>query len=320
MNNSGGERVLRVSGLCHRYGDRFALGGVDLEVPRNSIFGLVGPNGAGKTTLFSLIAGYIGVQEGTIEVLGGHRPGHPSLLGRVSILPQDAAFERNVTIFDQLVFMRQLDGINRLAARKEAAAALCAVDLEEISARGAVVLSHGMVKRLGVAQAILGQPELVLLDEPTSGLDPANARRVRDLIRGLKSRATVIVSSHNLLELEGIVDEVAIIDHGRILACGHIDEVTRLDRRLVLRFGRDLTADEVQILSVIEGVEGVEADDLEECGEVTIALAASVGESAATVQRILRSVVDEELPLREMREGSSLEDAFLRITGGKGGS
>lgn len=320
MTAVSNDRVLKVSGLNHRYGGAKALAGVDLEVPRNSIFGLVGPNGAGKTTLFSLIAGYIGVQEGAIEVLGASHPGHSSLLGRVSILPQDAAFESNVSIFDQLVFLGRLEGATTSAARDGALAALEKVDLEEISDRGAVILSHGMFKRLGIAQAVLGEPELVLLDEPTAGLDPANARRIRDLIRSLKAQATVIVSSHNLLELEGIVDEVAIIDNGKILARGDIEEITRLDRCLILRFDRKPSVEEIDGLRSVVGVESIDSQNSEDGTEVTIRYLSNVEKRTGTVQEILRSIVESNLPLREMRDGSSLEDAFLRITGEEGSS
>src|SRR5262245_26135379 len=194
--------VVRIEDLTKHFGRVKALEGVSFDTPANSIFGLVGPNGAGKTTLFSLAAGFLKPTRGWIEVLGIDVENISALRGRLSILPQDALFQANVPILEQLIFFGRLNGLSWEAARAEAIEALNIVGLGEAASRNPRVLSHGMAKRLGIAQAFLGAPEVVILDEPTSGLDPANARSIRHLVRDLRRTGTVVISSHNLREIQ----------------------------------------------------------------------------------------------------------------------
>ena len=168
--------VVSIKGISKRFGRIQALNGVSFEVPSHSIFGLLGPNGAGKTTLFSIAADFLKADAGTIKVLGIDTRGISRLQGRLSILPQDAQFQRNVPILDQLVFFRLLAGRTKKQAREEVVHSLDLVGLKSFAKRRVGSLSHGMVKRLGIAQAFLGHPEVILLDEPTAGLDPASAR------------------------------------------------------------------------------------------------------------------------------------------------
>src|SRR5262249_17507716 len=204
-----------------------ALDGVTFDVPANSIFGLVGPNGAGKTTLFSLVAGFLKPTRGHIEVLGIDVENISELQGRLSILPQDALFQTNVPILEQLTFFSRVNGLDYEAAREEALQSLKIVGLEEAARKNPRVLSHGMAKRLGIAQAFLGDPEVVILDEPTSGLDPGGARSIRMLVRDLRRRGTVMISSHNLREIQEICTHVAIIDHGKLVECSDIESLTQ---------------------------------------------------------------------------------------------
>ncbi|MHC4352715.1 MAG: ABC transporter ATP-binding protein, partial [Planctomycetota bacterium] len=201
--------VVSIEGISKRFGRIQALNDVSFEVPSNSIFGLLGPNGAGKTTLFSIVADFLKADAGTIEVLGIDTRTISRLQGRLSILPQDAQFQRNVPILDQLVFFRLLAGRTKKQAHVEVVHSLELVGLESFAKRRVGSLSHGMVKRLGIAQAFLGHPEVILLDEPTAGLDPASARQIRDLIKQLQERATIVVSSHNLAEIQELCGHVA---------------------------------------------------------------------------------------------------------------
>ncbi|MDE0957876.1 MAG: ABC transporter ATP-binding protein [Planctomycetota bacterium] len=304
--------LLRIEQLSHRFGDKVAIDHVDWKLDQCGVVGLVGPNGAGKTTLFSLIAGFLRVQGGSIEVLGGAAPGSRSLVSRVAVMPQDAIFARDVSIVDQMLFLRALDGVTGTIARQEVVAALESVGLADQLDRGAAVLSHGMGKRLGVAQAILGSPELILLDEPTAGLDPANALQVRDLIRSLGKKALVIVSSHNLLELQDLIDEVAVIVAGRMVASGPIDEVTGSARRFELRLGRVISPGELQQIRDEELVRGVSQDGT----QLTVDLDASAdGGLDAALDQLLHRLLKLAAPPRQLREGASLEEAYLRLTG-----
>jgi ABC-2 type transport system ATP-binding protein len=222
------DAALQLHQAKKRFGDVHALRGVDLTVPRGSVFALIGPNGAGKTTLFGLCCGYLQADSGRVEVLGGP-PDPLRLKGRMSALPQDALLGRDISVREHLVFLARLQGMDRAAAERDAARALAQVDLGELAERRAGALSHGQIKRVGVAQALLGEPELILLDEPTAGLDPRHAHDLRELIREQRGKRTVVVSSHNLQELEAICDEAAFIEKGATIEAGAVAALTGQD-------------------------------------------------------------------------------------------
>jgi len=305
--------AISISHISKRFDTLKALDDVSFEVPTQSVFGLLGPNGAGKTTLFSIVAGFLKSEAGTLTVLG-HSVSHTSeLQGRVSILPQDAEFERNTPIIEQLVFFRRLEGQDRPTAEREVHEALELVGIGEYAKRGARVLSHGMTKRLGIAQAFLGSPELILLDEPTAGLDPANARQIRDLIKTLQARATIVVSSHNLAEIQELCDHVAILDRGRVVANGSVAELTATSRELDLRLSRKLEAHELERM---RGVAGVVSIDTTRAPDYRCELNLSEGLVWDDVMRvILQSLLDIGAMPRSLHEGQSLERHFLDVTG-----
>ena len=222
------ELAIHLEQVHKRFGSVHALRGVDLRVPRGSIFALIGPNGAGKTTLFSLCCGFLRADKGRIEVLGGP-PDAVRVKGRLGALPQDALLGRDITIREHLIFLGRLQGMDLAFAEREATRVLALVDLADLGERRAGALSHGQVKRVGVAQAFLGDPELILLDEPTAGLDPRHAHDLRALIRGQRGARTVVVSSHNLQELEAICDEAAFMEKGLTVESGAVRTLTAQD-------------------------------------------------------------------------------------------
>jgi ABC-2 type transport system ATP-binding protein len=307
--------AIRVHEIDKRFGRIQALSRVSFEVPRGSIFGLLGPNGAGKTTLFSIIANFLQADHGQIEVLGVDIRRISALRGRMTILPQDAEFERNVPILEQLTLFRMLDGQPRHKAREEVHHALRLVGLDDCADRGVRALSHGMTKRLGIAQAFLGAPEVVLLDEPTAGLDPANARKIRALVQTLRRRqATIVLSSHNLAEIQQLCDHVAILDHGELVHVGSVEQLTRSGRELDLRLSRSLSPAELEQLRALPGVIEVIGSDPPSYA-VRLDLDGQGWDDV--VARVLRQLLDTDaVPLR-LAEGRSLESHFLRLTGGE---
>ena len=314
--------VVSINGLSKRFGRIQALNKVSFEVPSNSIFGLLGPNGAGKTTLFSIIADFLKADAGTIKVLGIDTRHISRLQGRLSILPQDAQFQRNVPIMDQLVFFRLLAGRTKKQAREEVIHSLDLVGLKSFAKRRVGSLSHGMVKRLGISQAFLGHPEVILLDEPTAGLDPASARQIRDLIKQLQQRATIVVSSHNLAEIQELCDHVAILDHGNLVLAGSVDEITRADREYNLSLSRPLQNSELQQLTSTKGVRSIKmlsnpAGQGKESADylVTLNLSDDHLDQDAVIAPILRSLLDMSITPRKLTEGRSLETQFLEVTG-----
>ncbi len=302
--------ALRVEGVTKSFDKLRALDAVSFEVPRRCVVGIVGPNGAGKTTLFSIVAGFLIADSGKIEILGEGTPGHPGILGRVSILPQDALFDRNQSILNQLVLIRMLRGASRRQARDDVAEALARVGLSDYLERSAVVLSHGMTKRLGIAQAFLGDPELIILDEPTAGLDPRNAARIRQVIRDLSVESTVVVSSHNLTELQDLCDHVVILDRGVVKATGTMEEIMRSGlRRIDLGFDEDLSADQTATLLSLPAVGSIEARG---SGRYELSIDGLGDEPVAAV---LRTLLELKAMPKSLRDGSSLEEIFLSLTG-----
>lgn len=305
--------ALRLSGITKSFGRIKALDHVSLDVPPRSVFGLLGPNGAGKTTLFSLAAGYIKPDAGSIEALGADIRRSSHLHGRLGILPQDALFQPNVPIIEQLVFFRLLDGSSRRVAEEEVTLTLQKVGLDEYHKRGVHSLSHGMIQRLGIAQAFLGEPELILLDEPTAGLDPQNARQIRDLIQDLRTRATIIISSHNLAEVQELCDHVAILDEGRLVATGSMADIARRGRELDLALSRELTDAERETIEALEVVSRLSSTRPGRYA-ASLNLAAEAANSDDAIRDVLQALLDMGVTPRQVSEGNSLEAHFLKLT------
>ncbi|MDI5831491.1 ABC transporter ATP-binding protein [Shewanella xiamenensis] len=207
--------LVQCQGLSKNYGSKKALNNVNLTLEAGAPIALVGPNGAGKTTLFSLLCGYLTPSAGSVRILG-EAPNSPALLGQIAALPQDATLDPNLTIISQLSFFARLQGMDSKQANQEALRVLNLVDLAEGAQQKPPSLSHGMSKRVAIAQALIGAPKLVLLDEPTAGLDPANAKKIRELVRTLSPTTTFVISSHNLDELEKLCDQVLYLDKGEL--------------------------------------------------------------------------------------------------------
>ncbi len=242
--------------ITKRFRKTVALSGLDLVVPTGTICGLVGPNGAGKTTLLSIVAGFLTPDSGRVDLLG-RGPFDPGVhRGRVGILPQDAELPTASTPRQILSVWGRLQGLSAADTRRAVEGVLETVLLSDRADARVGTLSHGMRRRVTVASALLGDPELVLLDEPTSGLDPTQARHLRERLGAERGRRTVLVSSHNLAELEEICDHVLFMEGGRCVRGGPLAVLTGRDRevrvRLVAPFPPGRTA--LEILRVPDGV------------------------------------------------------------------
>ncbi|MEN3159375.1 ABC transporter ATP-binding protein [Alkalimonas sp. NCh-2] len=202
-------------GLSKHFGNKAVLQQLDLQLHAGAPIALVGANGAGKTTLLSVLCGYIQPDQGRVQVLG-HQAGSPALSGRLGALPQDAQFDPDFGLARQLHWLARLQGMSVAKSRQETERVLALVDLTAEAGAKVAQLSHGMRKRLAIAQALLGEPELVLLDEPTAGLDPLHAKALRDCIQRLSKDCTFVISSHNLFELEQLCGTVLMLEQGQI--------------------------------------------------------------------------------------------------------
>ena len=207
--------LIQCNNITKRYGSTLALDGVTLSLEAGAPIALIGPNGAGKTTLFSLLCGFLRATSGDVKIMG-YAPSDSKLHGRLAALPQDANLDPRFTVGHQLVLLARLQGMSSSVANKEVRRVLDKVGLPEVIATKPEALSHGMRKRVMLAQALMGSPELILLDEPTAGLDPPNVKVMRSLIAEAASNATFIISSHNLDELEKVCQSVVHLEKGKL--------------------------------------------------------------------------------------------------------
>jgi ABC-type multidrug transport system ATPase subunit len=206
------------------FGPKRAVDDVSFTVDEGHCYGLIGPNGAGKTTTFSMMCGYLFPSAGEIRILGADPTESGALKGKVGVLPQDAVLPPSWPVGDLLTYLARLSGLAN--PQGEAKQALERVQLPETWGVASGSLSHGMAKRVAMAQALMGAPPVIFLDEPTAGLDPKIAASVRGIIRDLKGKHTVVVSSHNLQELEELCDATAILDKGKLVTASSMAEIT----------------------------------------------------------------------------------------------
>ncbi|CAH9068287.1 Vitamin B12 import ATP-binding protein BtuD [Pseudoalteromonas holothuriae] len=216
--------IVEVNQLSKSFGSKQALSNVSFTIESGSTTALVGPNGAGKTTLFSVLCGYLRPNSGSVKILD--KPlGHPSLFGKLTALPQDAMLDPRFSIQKQLCFYGVLQGLNKIEALKDTTRVLELVGLSDNHNSQINELSHGMRKRVCIAQALLGKPQIVLLDEATAGLDPLNAREIRSLISSLSDEVSFILSSHDLAELERLCSHVLYLDKGVLSAHNRNEQI-----------------------------------------------------------------------------------------------
>ncbi len=218
------DSAITTSGLTRRFGDLTAVDCIDLRVPKGSVYGFLGPNGAGKTTTIRLLLGLIRPHAGDVQLFDQSlRNGRMALLRRVGALVETPSLYPHLTGRENLEVTRRLIGGNRSQVER----ALATVKLEQDAHRQVSHYSSGMRQRLGLALALLGQPELLILDEPTNGLDPAGIREMRDLICRLPEEhgVTVFLSSHLLSEVEQVATHIGIIHKGQMLFQGTPDEL-----------------------------------------------------------------------------------------------
>jgi ABC-2 type transport system ATP-binding protein len=304
--------AIDIKHITKQYPRTRACDDVTFQIPRGGIYGLLGPNGAGKTTLFSVMAGFLRATSGSVNVLGVDTLNISALRGRLTILPQDAQFEKNVPVVEQVVFYGQLNGRSRIDAEKDAIEALDLVGLGDIAKANANTLSHGMHKRVGIAQAFLGDPEVILLDEPTAGLDPASAQTIRDLIQKLhKEGVTLVVSSHNLAEIQTMCQAVAILDKGKLVTWSSVKDLTQSDTVQRITFARPLADVEIANVKSVVGVRDVIAD-----GEMSYRI--HIDPAGKTLEALQGEIVSKLVATgaipRQIEDGVALERKFLEIT------
>jgi ABC-type multidrug transport system ATPase subunit len=297
MSNDG--LVIETSELTKRYGERIvAVDRLAMQVQRGEVYGFLGPNGAGKTTTLRMLLGLVRPTSGSALVLGA-QPGSPASLARLGALIEGPTFYPFLSGRDNLRVLARYAG----TPESRIEVVLDEVDLAARASDRFGTYSLGMKQRLGIAAALLKDPELLILDEPTNGMDPAGMAEMRRFIRGLgRGRRTVLLSSHLMAEVEQICDRVGVISRGRLVGEGTVDE---LRGRESLWIRAEPLDDAERVLGSIRGIEQVARSD----GGLRIAA------DPAAAPEINRALVEAGIAVGELRhERASLEKVFLELT------
>ena len=225
--------MVEVSHLSKNYGSHPAIRDLTFSVADGQVYGLLGPNGAGKSTIMNILTGYLAPTEGEVKVAGFRLPEQAQQAKAcVGYLPEQPPLYPEMTVEEYLLFAAELKGVKRADRKEQVRKAAHRTGLDNVMPRLIRSLSKGYRQRVGVAQALLGSPQLIILDEPTVGLDPAQVIELRRLIRELGRTHTVILSSHILSEVQAVCQQVLILSKGKLAASGTLEELTAGDRSL----------------------------------------------------------------------------------------
>ena len=225
--------MIEVSHLTKTYGRHLAVDDVSFAVEDGQICGLLGPNGAGKSTIMNILTGYLSATGGLVTVAGHPLPEEADAAKAcVGYLPEQPPLYPEMTVEEYLLFAAELKGVKRADRKEQVRKAAHRTGLDNVMPRLIRSLSKGYRQRVGIAQALLGSPKLIILDEPTVGLDPAQVVEIRKLIRELGKAHTVILSSHILSEVQAVCQQVLILSKGKLAASGTLEELTARDRSL----------------------------------------------------------------------------------------
>ena len=311
--------MIEVSNLVKKYGDHTAVDHLSFQIEKGKIYGFLGPNGAGKSTTMNMITGYIASTEGKVMIDGHDILEEPEAAKKcIGYLPEMPPLYFDMTVLEYMKFAADLKKIPRNQKDKQIKEVMDMVKITDMKDRLIKNLSKGYRQRVGLAQAILGYPEVIILDEPTVGLDPKQIIEIRDLIKSLKQKHTVILSSHILSEVRAVCDYVLIISHGKLVASDTPDNLERLaagSNSLLMKVKGEKDTIRKD-LETIEGVTGVEMsyDSDEELWKPKV----SIQENVDIREKVFYAMAKANCPIYEMQvKRVSLEDVFLEITEGE---
>lgn len=312
--------MIEISNLVKRYGDKKAVNGISFTVNDNEILGFLGPNGAGKTTTMNIITGYLSSTSGSVKVNGHDILEEPELAKKeIGYLPENPPLYFDMTVKEYLDYICDLKGVAKDQRKGQIDSILSMVKISDVKNRLIGNLSKGYKQRVGIAQALVGNPSILILDEPTVGLDPNQIIEIRKLIKSLSKKHSIIISSHILSEIQEIADRVVIVNHGKIAA---IDSITDLSKRL---------SGQSKLLMIYKGPSQECADTIRTIPGVASAvirvkdsavnqMEIGITSNSTTDVRIaiFNCMAKKNWPVLEIRSlDPTLEEVFLSITAGK---
>ena len=310
--------MIEIKDLVKVYGDKKAVNGISFTVEDGEVLGFLGPNGAGKSTTMNIITGYLSSTSGTVKVNGYDILENPEEAKKcIGYLPELPPLYLDMTVLEYLNFICDLKKVPKADRKIQLAKILSMVKITDVAERLIGNLSKGYKQRVGIAQALVGNPSILILDEPTVGLDPNQILEIRKLVKGLSKHHTVIISSHILSEIQAMCDRVVIINRGKVAA---VDTITDLSKKLsgksklLLSFKGPLK-EVVNSLRTIPGITDIRSRMSEDSGihEIEIMLDPSLGSDLRA--NIFYNMAKGGWPILEFRSlDPTLEEVFLNIT------
>ena len=314
--------MIEINHLVKKYGSHVAVDDLSLTVEPGKIYGFLGPNGAGKSTTMNIITGYLAATSGEVKINGFDVLKQPEEAKKcMGYLPELPPLYMDMTVKEYLDFVAELKKLEKSLRAGYVKEAMKITKTEEVSGRLIRNLSKGYRQRVGFAQAVLGYPEILILDEPTVGLDPKQIIEIRDLIKELGKKHTIILSSHILSEISAVCDHVFIISHGKLVASDSTENL--LERmtgaqeiELLVKAEEDTAETAIREIAQVERCEKTES---KEDGAVQLLVTAK--KDADVREAIYHTCVEHHMPILEMKAASkSLEDVFLELTSQEGGT
>jgi len=305
--------MIEVRELTKRYGELVAVSNLTFEVEAGRIWGLLGPNAAGKTTTMRILTGYLPATSGRATVAGYDVFDKTDDVKRsIGYLPEIVPLYLDMTVEAYLAFVAEIKQVPKAKRKAAVARVLESAGLKDERRRLIKNISRGYKQRVGIAQAMIHDPKVLVLDEPTIGLDPAQIREIRELIRGLRGEHTILLSTHILPEVTQVCDGVVIINEGRLMASGSLDELAASFEKSdgVLVRLRRAGAEEAALFRGLPGVEKVEVEGEE--------IRVEWRRGRDLRDDVARLVLDKGLGLKEMRSVAGIEDLYMKIVAGGG--
>lgn len=309
--------MIEVKNLVKRYGDNVAVDHLSFTVEKGQIYGFLGPNGAGKSTTMNIITGYIAASDGEVMINGHNIFDEPELAKKsIGYLPEIPPLYVDMTPYEYLKFAAELKKIDKKERYEMIDEVMKLTKITEVSNRLIKNLSKGYKQRVGLAQAILGYPEVIILDEPTVGLDPKQIIEIRDLIKSLSKKHTVILSSHILSEVSAVCDYVMIISKGKLVASDKPEELSKL---MVGSNSLELTmkADKTKIREILNTMtEILEFNIHSSVDEGAVDVTIKTAQQVDIREKLFYEMAKEKCPIIAMKVSNmTLEDVFLELTG-----
>lgn len=311
--------MIEVNNLVKRYGDHLAVDHLSFHVDKGQIYGFLGPNGAGKSTTMNIMTGYIASTEGEVLIDGHNILEEPEKAKKcIGYLPEQPPLYFEMTVGEYLKFAADLKKIPKNQRKDQIEDVMEMVGITQMKDRLIKNLSKGYKQRVGLAQAILGYPDIIILDEPTVGLDPKQIIEIRSLIKKLSEKHTIILSSHILSEISAVCDYVMIINHGKLVASDTTENLEKMTLgsntlELTVKGTKDAVENLLEGMEEIQSLEWNSKEKNEEEGTVSFTI--KTEEKVDIREKLFYMMADNKMPILNMHSTKiSLEDVFLELT------